>query len=78
MNAYKTPKGKTPKTNNTVIYAVGYNPKTNEDVWEKSRWAVGGDDFGTLINFDIPQLERIAEGGNISIKVFEDSWGVTA
>tara|TARA_R100000789_G_C2998699_1_gene148172 strand:- start:279 stop:668 length:390 start_codon:yes stop_codon:yes gene_type:complete len=78
MNAFKAKNKKTPLENGYVIYAVGYNPKTNDDVWEKSRWAVGGDDFGNFIPFDIPQLERIAEGGNISIKVFEDSWGVTA
>jgi hypothetical protein len=28
-----------------VVYANGYNPTTDEDVWEKCREAVGGDDF---------------------------------
>jgi hypothetical protein len=78
MNAFKSKNKKTPSENGYVIYAVGYNPKTNDDVWEKARWAVGGDDFGNFIPFGIPQLERIAEGGNISIEVSEDSWGVTA
>lgn len=78
MNAFKSKNKKTPSENGYVIYAVGYNPKTNDDVWEKSRWAVGGDDFANFIPFDIPQIERIAEGGNISIKVFEDSWEVRA
>ena len=28
-----------------VVYAEGYNPRTDPDVWERSRAAVGGDDF---------------------------------
>lgn len=28
-----------------VVYAKGYHPKLDDDVWEKSRAAVGGDDF---------------------------------
>ena len=28
-----------------VVYAKGYDPRTDEDVWEKARAAVGGDDF---------------------------------
>lgn len=33
----------------TVAYAKGYNPKTDGDVWEKCREAVGGDDFGEVV-----------------------------
>lgn len=32
-------------TSSRVVYAKGYDPRTDEDVWEKARAAVGGDDF---------------------------------
>jgi hypothetical protein len=36
-----------PEGGRVVVYAKGYNPKTDgEDVWEKSRDAMGGDDGG--------------------------------
>jgi len=77
MNAYlKTKEEK--KKKNHVIYASGYNPKTNDDVWEDSRHAVGGDDFGQLINFDLLQLRRIANGGSVEIEISEKSFEVWA
>lgn len=48
------------ETRHKVVYAKGYNPDTDEDVWEKSRWAVGGDDFSEFIPlewFDISEKE---------------------
>lgn len=33
------------KERSRVVYAIGYDPRKNEDVWEASRAAVGGDDF---------------------------------
>ncbi len=33
----------------TIVYAKGYNPATDGDVWDKCRDAVGGDDFGECI-----------------------------
>lgn len=32
-------------TSSRVVYAQGYDPRTDADVWEKARAAVGGDDF---------------------------------
>jgi hypothetical protein len=32
-------------THNFVVYAEGYDPKKDDDVWMRSREAVGGDDF---------------------------------
>jgi hypothetical protein len=34
---------------NKVVYAEGYNPKVDADVWERARDAVGGDDFSELL-----------------------------
>ena len=38
-----------------VVYALGYDPKSDPDVWERSRDAVGGDDFCYFIKADSPQ-----------------------
>jgi hypothetical protein len=35
-----------------VAYAVGFDPNTDEDVWERSRDAVGGDDFVEMIEVE--------------------------
>ena len=77
MNAYQTPKGKTPKTNNTVVYASGFNPKFNDDIWEKS-YAVSSDDFAENIYFTDDQLERIANGGTVTVTLAEDYYEVRA
>ena len=77
MNAYSTPKDKTPKTNNTVVYASGYNPKYNDNVWEDS-YQVSRDDFADNMYFTDDQLERIASGGDIDITITPDSYEVRA
>ena len=76
-NAYSTPKGKTPKTNGTVVYASGYNPKYNEDVWEDS-YQVSRDDFADNMYFTDDQLERIASGGDVEITITPDTYEVRA
>jgi hypothetical protein len=77
MNSYCNDKGKR-KTVKHVVYAVGFNPKTNENCWEDCRYAVGGDDFAESIPFNIDQLKRVADGGNISIEVTETTLQVEA
>ena len=47
MNAYAG--GKPPNMLGTVAFAESYDPNKDEDVWERSRQAVGGDDFGEFI-----------------------------
>ena len=76
MNCY-VKNGKREKVNQ-VIYASGFNPKTNDDVWEDSRDAVGGDDFAENIPLDYSQLNRLRDGGNLTIKVTEESLEVIA
>lgn len=44
--------GETPKSSGLISYALGYHPQKDSDVWEKSRYAVGGDDFAECIEID--------------------------
>ena len=74
MNNYISDK----KEKNIVVYAQGFNPKTNKNVWEDSYNAVGGDDFGEPIPLSLAQLYRIAEGGSIDIDIDEASIRWTA
>ncbi len=56
--------------NNVVVYAKGYEPES-DDCWNKCRDAVGGDDFGEAIHMRKDQLTRLANGGDMSIRVSE-------
>ena len=73
MNCYKN----TNNEPNNVIYARGFNPKLNEDVWEDSH-AVSGDDFAENIYLTDEQLERVAEGGAVNISLSETQIEVKA
>jgi hypothetical protein len=61
---------------NAVVYADGYDPKS-EDCWERSRDAVGGDDF--VENLDLSDLPGMPPGArflevNVSPKKIAVSW----
>ena len=73
MNCYKD----NPNKSNTVIYASGYNPKYNENVWEDT-YQVSRDDFADNMYFTDDQLDRIANGGNIDITITPTSYEVRA
>ena len=62
---------------NTVIYASGYNPKYNDNVWEDS-YQVSRDDFAENIFMTNDQLQRLADGGDIQIKLCEEHYEVLA
>ena len=62
---------------NTVIYASGYNPKYNDNVWEDS-YQVSSDDFADNMYFTNDQLYRIANGGDIEITITPTSYEVRA
>ena len=62
---------------NTVIYASGYNPKYNDNVWEDS-YQVSSDDFADNMYFTDDQLERIANGGDIEITITPKTYEVIA
>ena len=73
MNCYKD----NPNKSNTVIYASGYNPKYNENVWEDT-YQVSRDDFADNMYFTDDQLDRIANGGDINITITPTSYEVRA
>ena len=62
---------------NTVVYASGYNPKYNDNVWEDS-YQVSSDDFADNMYFTDDQLFRIANGGDIYITITPTSYEVRA
>ncbi len=53
-----------------VVYASGYNPKydKNDDLWDRTH-AVSGDDFVENIPLDISSLNRLRDGGNLTINL---------
>tara|TARA_Y100000592_G_scaffold87921_1_gene143055 strand:- start:277 stop:654 length:378 start_codon:yes stop_codon:yes gene_type:complete len=73
MNCYKD----NPNKSNTVIYASGYNPKYNDNVWEDT-YQVSRDDFADNMYFTDDQLLRIANGGDIDITITPTSYEVRA
>ena len=73
MNCYKD----NPNKSNTVIYASGYNPKYNENVWEDT-YQVSRDDFADNMYFTDDQLQRIVNGGDIDISITPNSYEVRA
>jgi len=79
MNCYSTkpnqPLGRDKP--NTVIYASGYNPKYNDNVWEDS-YQVSSDDFADNMYFTDDQLLRISYGGDIDITITPNSYEVKA
>ena len=62
---------------NTVVYASGFNPKFNDDIWEKT-YQVSRDDFAENIYFTDDELDRIANGGTITVKLSETEYEVVA
>tara|TARA_Y100001970_G_C14112527_1_gene791688 strand:- start:83 stop:460 length:378 start_codon:yes stop_codon:yes gene_type:complete len=53
-----------------VVYASGFNPKYDKhgDLWDRTS-QISGDDFAENIPLDISQLNRLREGGNLTIKL---------
>tara|TARA_R100000654_G_C2595497_1_gene114074 strand:- start:46 stop:423 length:378 start_codon:yes stop_codon:yes gene_type:complete len=53
-----------------VVYASGFNPKYDKhgDLWDRAS-QISGDDFAENIPLDISQLNRLREGGNLTIKL---------
>ena len=63
---------------NLVVYALGYDPHKDEDVWERSWRAVGRDDFAESIPLSDDQLTRLIEGGHLVLEVSETEIKVEA
>jgi len=53
-----------------VVYASGFNPKYDkyDDLWDRT-YAVSRDDFAQNIPLDLSQLNRLRDGGNLTIKL---------
>ena len=57
-----------------VVYAQGYDPNTDGDVWDKCRDAMGGDDCCELIDHDtVVKLTSIPNAKTLGIKVTANS-----
>jgi hypothetical protein len=56
-----------------VVYASGFNPKYDKDgdLWDRT-YAVSRDDFAQNIPLGISQLNRLREGGNLTIKLTDE------
>lgn len=76
MNAYAG--GVPPNELGTVVYANSFDPNKDEQVWERSRQAVGGDDFGEFIEVSQHMLTRIIHGHakKMVIDMKSDSYSV--
>jgi len=73
MNSFTVKNGKTPLENDYVVYAWGYNPNTNEDIWEDS-YEVSRDDFGESLELGEEWLVKIANGHSLYIWIDSDSY----
>ena len=53
-----------------VVYASGFNPKYDKDgdLWDRTH-EVSGDDFAENIPLGISQLNRLRDGGDLTIKL---------
>tara|TARA_R110000824_G_scaffold365501_1_gene554006 strand:- start:1242 stop:1631 length:390 start_codon:yes stop_codon:yes gene_type:complete len=69
MNAFWLGEGTTPNAQGFVIYAEGYDPSTNKNVWQDSRDAVGGDDFGEFVEMSSLMLASIQNGSDVTLMI---------
>ena len=61
----------------SVVYANGFDPNTDKDVWDKSVNAVGGDDFAEFLELSIAQLHRLEKGHDLELSISSTSIEVT-
>jgi len=78
MNAFELEDGKTPSSEGLTVYASGFNPKHDKgDLWDRTH-DISGDDFAEFIPFEEEALMRIASGGNVHIRLSEETLEITA
>ena len=63
--------------NAPIIYAKGFDPSKDDDVWNRSVGAVGGDDFAEFLPFTIMGLQLMKKGVDVNIKCTETFIEVT-
>lgn len=60
-----------------VVYAKGYNPEVDGDIWEKCRAAVGGDDIGEVVGTREEFLRAFADSdGDLFVNVNAKTLGL--
>jgi len=52
-----------------IVYAKGFDPYKDKDVWDKSYIAVGGDDFAEFLELSIAQLHKLEKGHDLELRV---------
>ncbi len=60
-----------------IIYAESFDPSKDDDVWDRSVIAVGGDDFAEFLPFTIMGLQLMKKGVDVNIKCTETFIEVT-
>ena len=60
-----------------IIYAESFDPSKDNDVWDRSVSAVGGDDFAEFLPFTIMGLQLMKKGVDVNIKCTETFIEVT-
>ncbi len=61
-------------THNMVVHARGYDPKTNDNCWEESRYAVGGDDFCQPLEVNEAFCDRVIGGDAFVLDTSGENW----
>ena len=59
---------------NMIAYAKGYHPKKDNFVYNRSRDAVGGDDFCEPLPVDDEIINQILEGAGFFIRINGEKW----
>ena len=60
-----------------IIYAESFDPSNDDDVWDRSVIAVGGDDFAEFLPFTTMGLQLMKKGVDVNIKCTETFIEVT-
>ena len=60
-----------------IVYAKGFDPYKDKDVWDKSYIAVGGDDFAEFLELSIAQLHKLEKGHDLELEVSPTTIEVT-
>ena len=60
-----------------IIYAESFDPSKDDDVWNRSVSAVGGDDFAEFLPFTTMGLQLMKKGVDVNIKCTETFIEVT-
>ena len=63
--------------NAPIIYAKGFDPSKDDDVWNRSVGAVGGDDFAQFLPFTTMGLNLMKKGVDTHIEVTDKYIEVT-